>query len=169
MIASRLFCLIVVSGLCLFQETNDDKKRPEFEKMWKAYPAEKHECKDLELDNQCAIRMSHALQGVGIQLDAKYKGNVCNCEKKYARGAQDLGAWLKVKWGTRDLGFEKPGKMPDSLKNKKGVILFMDIPGYNTDGAQGHIDLWDGTKGESGELKGAAYWNAATIWFWELK
>lgn len=66
----------------------------------------------------------------------------------------------KKKWGPRDLGFEAPGSMPKQLKGKKGVILFIDIPGYD---GQGHIDLWDGSKTMTGE-----YWNAKTIWFWQL-
>src|SRR5262249_52883955 len=124
------------------------------------YSREVHECADITPSpNQCAVRVSRAMIDAGIKMDSDYTGKLCR--HGYARGAQDLGAFLKKKWGSRDLGFEAPGSAPDRLRDKKGVILFIGIPGYN---GQGHIDLWDGKQTKTG-----AYWNAETIWFWELQ
>ena len=158
-----LSCILLVT-VVTFEDT--PPKKPEFEKLWEAFPAGRHECPGLELHHQCAIRLSDALKSVGLALDNDYEGHKCNCDKKLARGAQDLGAWLVKKWGIRTFGFEKPGKMPENLRGKQGVILFMNIPDFS---GQGHIDLWDGKRDESSATKGGAYWDAETIWFWELK
>ncbi len=102
--------------------------------------------------------MSRALIAAGIPMDSDYPGNLCR--HGYARGAQDLGAFLRKKWGTYEYGFSKPGSAPAEIKGKKGVILFANIPTFT---GQGHIDLWDGSKTMTGE-----YWDADPIWFWVL-
>ena len=59
------------------------------------------------------------------------------------------------------------------LKNKQGIISFMQIPGYSIDGAlSGHIDLvrngkflylWDTL-----DCRGACHWDAKELLFWSL-
>ena len=58
------------------------------------------------------------------------------------------------------MGWSKPGSQPAGISGRKGVVCFMNIPGY---GGQGHIDVWDGSQTKTG-----AYWDSQTIWFWEL-
>jgi hypothetical protein len=102
--------------------------------------------------------LSYALTKANAFVPSDYEANLCR--HHYARGASDLAAYLKKKWGPRDQGWEEPGSVPDGIQGKKGVVLFERIPGFS---GQGHIDLWDGKKTRTGE-----YWTAKTIWFWEL-
>ena len=135
--------------------------RPTYNSVNSSYPfATKHEpCPDVSSSgNHCALRLSIALEGAGFILGSDYSEN--KCRHNYARGASDLAAYLKTKWGNRDLGFENPGKLPTALSGEKGIILFESIPKFE---GQGHIDVFNGTEGRTG-----TYWNAAVIWFWEL-
>ena len=133
--------------------------RPSYSVLDSNYTNDVHDCPDITPSpNQCAVRLSHSLITAGISMNSDYSGNLCR--HGFARGAQDLGAFLKKKWGNRDYGFESPMSTPAPIQGKKGVILFMNIPGFS---GQGHIDLWDGTKTKTGE-----YWEANPIWFWEL-
>ena len=135
--------------------------RPSHESLKSNYPDinMKHGCPDvIPSENECAVRLSQALIAIGLPMGNDYPGNLCR--HGYARGAQDLGAYLRLKWGSRDLGFEQPGSKPGQIVGKTGVILFATIPGFP---GQGHIDLWDGNKTIGGE-----YWNAKVIWFWIL-
>ena len=134
-------------------------QRPTFASLERGYSMDVHQCPDIATSpNQCAVRLSRALIQAGIAMDADYPGNLCR--HGYARGAQDLGAFLKNKWGPRDLGFSGPGSAPSDISSKSGVILFANIPHFD---GQGHIDLWDGTNTKSG-----SYWDADPIWFWKL-
>lgn len=133
--------------------------RPKYSNLDKYYSTVVHDCPDISVSpNQCAVRLSRALIKAGIPMDLDYVGKLCR--HGYARGAQDLGAFLKKKWGPRDEGFEAPGQVPALLKSKKGVVLFANIPNFT---GQGHIDLWNGSSAKSGE-----YWDANPTWFWEL-
>lgn len=77
------------------------------------------------------------------------------------RGASYLAAYLKKKWGSRDEGFGGPGKLPERLKGKKGIILFERIPSFS---GQGHMDVFNGAEGKTG-----TYWDSKTVWFCTLK
>lgn len=133
--------------------------RPSFAELNDNYTLDLHDCPDISTSpNQCAVRLSRALVAAGILLDSDYTNN--KCRHGFARGAQDLGAFLVKKWGPRDRGFEAPGVAPSVLLQKQGVILFANVPDFN---GQGHIDLWDGTRTHTGE-----YWKANPCWFWEL-
>ncbi len=91
-------------------------------------------------------------------MDQDYQGNLCR--HGFARGAQDLGDFLRRKWGPRDQGWSAPDSIPPSLMGLTGVILFANIPNF---AGQGHIDLWNGSTTRTG-----TYWNADPIWFWRL-
>lgn len=135
--------------------------KPSYDAVRESYPSSLlHEnCPDVSSsENHCALRLSQALKGVGFELGADFTAN--KCRHNYARGASDLGAYLRRKWGDRDLGFEAPGSLPATLRGKKGIILFESIPGFD---GQGHIDTFDGTVGSTG-----TYWNAEIIWYWQL-
>jgi hypothetical protein len=162
----RFLICAVFSCFCVVAVTDF----PKYDDLIEAYPkssngvpAKHRECSDVETsDNHCALRLSIALEKAGSKIDeTRFKGKLC--KHGYARGASDLAAYLKSDkiLGDRDLGFESPGKLPENLKGKTGIILFEKIPGFD---GQGHIDLFDGTNGLTG-----TYWNAKTIWFWELK
>jgi hypothetical protein len=73
----------------------------DFQKMWDAHPGTERPCTltdrngNLLYRNQCSMRMSVALDGAGVNMNA-YPGNVCKVEgqPRMARGAQDLANWL---------------------------------------------------------------------------
>ncbi len=136
-------------------------QKPAFATLWSKYSSQSHPC-SMSLPNQCAIRMSRALIAAGWPSGTfkspRYGGKLC--PHGYARGAQDLGAFLSRVWGTRTHGWSAPGSEPSQISGKRGVICFMNIPGFS---GQGHIDVWDGTQTKTG-----AYWGSKTIWFWEL-
>lgn len=76
-----------------------DAARPKYDKLSEHYSKDVHECPDISTSpNQCAVRVSRALVGAGIKMDSEYPGKLCR--HGYARGAQDLGAFLKKKVGT---------------------------------------------------------------------
>jgi len=83
------------------------------------------------------------------------------CRHGIARGAQDLGRFLKNHWGVRTKGWETQKKAPPELSGKTGIILFIKVPTFL---GQGHIDLWNKTRVVGGE----GYWGSKEIYFWEL-
>jgi len=124
-----------------------------------------HKC-TMHFPNTCAIRMSEAIVKTEAQFLTVFKNSSKNkCPHSYVRGAQDLAAILAKDnaLGTRTHGWNgsPSGKIPNFVIGKTGIICYMNIPGFS---GQGHIDLWDG----SGPV-GSEYWDARTIWLWELK
>lgn len=124
-----------------------------------------HNC-NMHFPNTCAIRMSEALVKTDNGFLNVFKSAGTNkCPHSYVRGAQDLAAILgrAVALGARDFGWEgsEEGQIPDDALGKKGIICYMNIPGFS---GQGHIDLWDNNK-----PVGSEYWDAETIWMWTLR
>ncbi len=128
-------------------------------------PTSIHKC-SMHFPNTCAIRMSEAI----VKTEPKYLdvfklAGTNKCPHSYVRGAQDLASILAKAnaLGARTYGWNgnSAGNVPAAAKGKTGIACYMNIPGYS---GQGHIDLWDG----SGPV-GSEYWDAKTIWLWELK
>ncbi len=112
-----------------------------------------------------------------------YKGNLC--PHGIARGAWTLANFLKQHWGTpiewsrATLGVDKAtasmegasshqmretlmyGFIWPNLMTKTGLLSFYKIHGYS---GEGHIDLWNKTA-----AVGHAYWDAKSVWFWEIE
>lgn len=132
--------------------------------------------------DQCAIKMSIALQAGGLSLDTFPKDRselreVFAVKRKY-RGA--LAAEELAKWLVKALG--KPeeftgGKKSEKVTMRKGIVFFKDFwtrPGETS--AQGdHIDLWNGTNTpnvspqvfQEGPM--SYFTRSKLVWFWELK
>jgi len=123
-----------------------------------------HTC-SMHFPNTCAIRMSEALVKTNKEfLDAFKKSGKNVCPHGYIRGAQDLAAVLAKAFGTRTHGWNAQpayNSAPANAKGLEGIVCYMNIPSYPE--GQGHIDLWEG----DGPV-GDEYWNAKTIWMWEL-
>jgi len=140
--------------------------RPAFASLKLQYPTGAvHDCTML-FPNTCAIRMSEALAGVDAGwIDVFRKSGLNTCTHGYMRGAQDLASVLRRSWGSHDKGFTAQAtrdSVPESMETVRGVVCFMEIPTFS---GQGHIDLWrDGAIATDGKQ----YWDAETIWFWEL-
>jgi hypothetical protein len=143
-------------------------KKIDFAKLKSNYstsPTSIHKC-TMHFPNTCAIRMSEALIKTDNSLMDVFKvAGINKCLHSYVRGAQDLASVLAKPsaLGPRTKGWNGnfDGVAPSSIKGKKGIVCYMKIPGYS---GQGHIDLWDNT-GPVGD----DYWDAETIWFWELR
>lgn len=142
-------------------------KKPTFSKLklnYKISPSQIHSC-SMAFPNTCAIRMSEALVKTDSDFLTAFKNSIKNkCPHGYLRGAQDLAAVLgspKV-FGSRTIGWTSQvnGEAPSNAIGRKGIVCFMDIPGFS---GQGHIDLWNGNA-----AVGSAYWDAKTIWMWTL-
>lgn len=119
----------------------------------------------MSFPNTCAIRMSEALVKTNASFTKVFKASGKNvCPHGYVRGAQDLASILQSSagFGMRNFGWNASADAnpPKGALGKKGLVCYMNMPGF---GGQGHIDLWDGT-----DAVGSAYWNAATIWMWNL-
>lgn len=139
----------------------------DFSKLMNSYttdPTNIHKC-SMYFPNTCAIRMSEAI----VKAEPKYldifKASSQNkCAHSYIRGAQDLASILAkpTALGPRKYGWSgnSSSKAPTNVIGKKGIVCFMKIPGYS---GQGHIDIWDKTA-----AIGSDYWDAETIWMWEL-
>ena len=103
-----------------------------------------HTC-SMHFPNTCAIRMSEALVKTAPDLlEVFKKSNKNKCPHGYLRGAQDLASVLAQPYvlGSRSLGWEaqKNDEPPKNVIGIKGIICYMNIPGFD---GQGHIDLWD--------------------------
>ena len=104
--------------------------------------------------NQCAIRVSYAMQKVGIDIKKLYpKTN--QTSEGYARSSKGLADWIWKNYG-------KPQKMSvqdfqKNAKNMKGI--FYELP---NEGGIGHIDVID--KG----AVGSGFYAAKEVWFWPM-
>lgn len=139
--------------------------KPTFATLESNYQTKKAHVCTMALPHTCAIRMSEALVKTIPEILAVFKASGKNvCPHGYVRGAQDLAAILQSSagFGMRNFGWNgtADGKPPKSALGPKGIICYMNIPGF---GGQGHIDLWDG----SGPV-GDEYWSSKTIWMWTL-
>ena len=136
--------------------------KPLFKDLRKNYKTEStqiHTC-SMHFPNTCAIRMSEALANTMPDLLATFKKSTKNkCPHGYLRGAQDLASVLAQPYvfGSRSLGWggNDNAEAPKNVIGKKGIICYMNIPGFD---GQGHIDLWDNDM-----AVGDDYWDAKTI------
>ncbi|MDF0729350.1 type VI secretion system amidase effector protein Tae4 [Pseudomonas entomophila] len=144
--------------------------KPAFINLWNAYPTDASPC-DGPWDNQCAIRMSIALNGEHtIKVNARTYSEP-RCAHDHARGAESLANWL---W-KHHLGapLQLSGSAADrrKLSEKRGIIFFKDCfarAGQSFENRTGdHIDLWDRGR-VTGYFADQAHRSKA-VWFWELK
>lgn len=141
--------------------------KPAFSTLRKNYRTQSsqiHSC-TMSFPNTCAIRISEALAKTNAEFIKVFKASGKNvCPHGYVRGAQDLGSILQSSsgFGMRNYGWTgtADGKPPTAALGKKGLVCYMNIPGFS---GQGHIDLWD-----EAAAVGTAYWSSATIWMWAL-
>jgi hypothetical protein len=120
-------------------------------------------------ENTCAIRLSLALNGVGVPtpcprliVDAgKYKG------RQLQPSQRDLAKYLAQRhvWGEPEK-YEGGELAKKSIGARRGVISFFSL--YGGSDRQGHIDLvapgdWGPTCEED------CYWSSTKVWFWPLK
>jgi hypothetical protein len=129
-----------------------------FAELSSHYPATQFPCGD-GWENQCAIRMSIALEGAGFSL-GDYSDP--KCSHGHARGAESLANHL---WRSlaRPQIFSNPSGAKSSLLSKRGIVFFKDISGFRN-GTGDHIDCWDGTATKTGEY----FSYCKQVWFFGL-
>lgn len=131
--------------------------------QWLGYP---EYAKKPEWQNTCAIRLSLALLGTGMQVPGflhvragKYKGH--KVEIKQA----ELARILTHEWGEPEkfsgaLAWEK-------IYDRRGVIRFVQL--WGPFDPQGHIDLIGPTeRSRVAECAGSCFFHSVEVWFWEL-
>lgn len=139
--------------------------KPAFTGLWDNYPRVNSPCGGPWL-NQCAIRMSIALNGEGTLTVSKatYKEPVC--AHGHARGAEALAYWLGKKIG-QPRKWVRGADAKAALAGSQGIIFFKDC--FTREGQTvqrgDHIDLWKHglTKTFSDPDN-----EAKQVWFWAL-
>jgi hypothetical protein len=123
-----------------------------------------------DVTNTCAIRLSRSLNYGGLLIPKDRPGLYVrsgNDKKWYAFRMRELGRFLKVKIGAPGIELKSPPFKRKRFGEMKGIIKF-DI--VFSDGATGHIDLWDGTTFMHEADAGQDYFAIAKeIAFWRLE
>lgn len=139
--------------------------KPNFNKLWMSYPYEDSPC-DGPWVNQCAIRMSVALNGEGTITVNRGTYSEPKCSHDHARGAESLAIWLTKKIGKPKI-YTGAAHAKKDVASKTGIIFFKDCftRAGETTRMGDHIDLW-----VQGYTMGYDDPNnkSAQVWFWEL-
>jgi hypothetical protein len=176
-----------------------------FAKLWKSYPSG-HPYVDAKTgnpppgyDNQCAIKVSVAIHGVGVEMKSFQGAVVMMDGLKTAVGAAQLAAWLKLqpfcglpRWPEKVTGAD----WQDKIRGRTGIVYFEnywarnDSEKANDKPTGDHIDLWNGSRLTAGGVSffstlgrrlGLNSVGAGTAWgysdlgrsteilFWEIK
>lgn len=170
--------------------------RPTFNLMQRAYHDYHHDkapCK-VGYRNQCAIRMSIALERCGFGLDAfprpsrVHQGRhrtrpdhrKCELMLPHVPGAKELADYLRSLWGEdREFRHKDTLEAQEALRGKRGIIYFNDVFTRSNGSKGDHIDLWDGQHmynyhlnvdvgGGSGYNEKKFFRKANRIWFFNL-
>lgn len=153
-----------------------------FWNLWRNYPTNQHPrdaqpCKNKygrsAFDNQCALRLSIALERSGVSL-ASFPGKVCT--HGHARAAEAMAKWLQVPPMSELLPapVEFLGgiyKRHPGIVGRVGIMAFFDYWSRSTDRTGhptgDHIDLWNGIDTGS-RSPPHTFTDARKILFWEL-
>lgn len=141
--------------------------------FWHNHPGRENICDETLFANQCAIRMSSALElsGIIIPVDRRILRR-CTTEyrafsdhnhglvKGHVLAAQELANWIKSQpatFGSREVVHSK-----EEIMGRSGLIFFRD--GWGT---TDHIDVWDGASLVGGF---PSYFESEfkELWFWDL-
>jgi hypothetical protein len=123
---------------------------------------------NMYMQNTCAVRVSLALLGAGIQplpghmtiKDGRFKG------KRIEQSQKRLSDFLKKRLGAPEVyssGYEASRK----IGARRGIVSFFRL--NESWDPQGHIDLVE--PATAGDLKcaRACYFSAEEVWFWPLQ
>src|SRR5471032_504039 len=137
-----------------------------FADLWQSYPGKlpyldpKTGKPPLGYENQCAIKVSWAIHGVGVQMKSFKDAAVSVEGKKLAVRAEELATWLKriPLCGLPAVPLNITGKdWRTKIDGKTGIVFFKDY--WRRDGQKhptgDHIDLWNKSKLTSTGLLGS--------------
>lgn len=138
-----------------------DVEPVKFARLWEAYPGG-HPYVDPKTgkpppgyENQCAIKVSIAIHGVGVEMKSFRGAAVQMNGRTTAVGAAQLAAWLKLQpFCGLPMSPEKAtgADWQDKIRGKTGIVYFADYWARNAgektaDRPTGdHIDLWNGSR-----------------------
>ena len=136
-----------------------------FATLWTHHPGSGSMPCSSDFMNQCAIRMSVALDGAKIDtrgFDKMFPGRRCwyGHSPGHILAAQELADWISTE--TQYFGLRKEYTDGDDVRKLQGIVFIQ-----NGWGTTDHIDLWDGS---IGEMRGGSsgYLSRGRVWFWEL-
>lgn len=142
--------------------------KPSFINLQQAYPKVADPC-DQPWGNQCAIRMSIALNGEKSIRVNKSTYTEPKCKHDHARGAESLANWLWRHHLGRPLIIGGSAADRQVLRDKRGIIFFKDCFRRASETLEqrsgDHIDLWN--RGLTQGFNDGDYLSKQ-IWFWEL-
>lgn len=145
--------------------STNGRARPRFVPLWSGYPTVSSPC-DQGYANQCAIRLSIALNAQGTLRVGTGSYSEPKCRHGHARGAQSLAYWLVSRLGRPQI-FTNVAAGKRTLTTSQGIIFFKDCftrAGETTQSGD-HIDLW--LRGLTKTFDDPAN-RSAQVWFWEL-
>lgn len=114
--------------------------------------------------NACAVRLCYAFNHIGGHAipskPAGVQGNVwAGVKGNYILGSKGFANYMENAYGAPAKHSSAYHKM--NYKDSRGLVFF-DVRIWRN--ANGHVSLWDGTKGWRGE-----FFNEATrIWYWDM-
>jgi hypothetical protein len=141
-------------------------KKVSFAELWDAYPGgipyidpETGEAPP-GFENQCAIRLSVTLHKVGIEMQSfRGTGQIRLGSKRTAVLASEMADWLRLK---PMAGIGTPENITgknwqEKIKGRTGIVAFKNywIRDGQSAASGGHIDLWNGSRMTSGNIRGA--------------
>ena len=141
-----------------------------FNQLWANHPGEDFPCDKKAFPNQCAIKMSVALDKSRVNtasFDTMFPNRRCyqgfKHTPRHILAAQELADWMKSqKTVFGDVSKIDKQKINQSLIGKKGIVFIKD--GW---GATDHIDVWNGIVMQAGN---PSYFSLGKeVWFWEAK
>lgn len=139
-----------------YDEGYPKKKRLSFSQLWASYPTHKPylDSKTGEApkgyENQCAIKVSVALHGAGIDLKGFHGAQVFIANSAAAVRAEELARWLKVQ-NINGLSLPEPiagENWQNRIQGRSGILFFADYwlrPGEKMPSGD-HIDIWNGSR-----------------------
>mgnify|MGYP000238687044 CR=1 FL=1 len=128
-----------------------------FEALWSSYPGG-HPYRDPKTgrvpagyENQCAVNVSAAIHGSGIEMKSFKGATVLVDAKKMAIRAQELAAWLSLQpFCGLPMNPENitGGNWEEKIKGRTGIIFFADYWRRSSEKSPtgDHIDLWNGSR-----------------------
>ncbi|MGN0921141.1 MAG: T6SS effector amidase Tae4 family protein [Cellvibrio sp.] len=147
--------------------------KPSAKLLWDHHPYPKSPCNTELFPNQCAIRMTEALIGAGVDIssfDKLYPRRRCSSaypSLKHHHPGHIMSAQELANWMDKNPALFGPTKKfrgditSANFVGKKGIVFIM-----NGWGSTDHIDIWNGNKMKGGQPQ--YFGLGEEIWFWQL-
>lgn len=150
-----------------------------FSVLWRNHPAnqappdlapcvDKHG--ESRFGNQCAIRMSIALERSGVPMNT-YAGQRCAAHNHPLR-AEEFKDWLNSAAAWPYLPHQvviRRNVTWQDYRDESGIVVwrnFYDPTGRRDEGPGDHVDLWNGTKVAVG--RNDYFDRSREVWFWRI-